>query len=253
MRTLIALTATLALALAGCAGGQVPTARTAEGASLAGVSGTAPAEGVTVAGVGRVTGRPDVLRVTVGVGLTRPTVQQALDEANAAADRVLTALRDRGVAETDVQTREFSVAPEFRYPQDGGAPTITGYTVRNLVEAKLRDLDRTGEILSAVVSAGGDAARVENVAFSLEDNAELLQEARAAAFADAKAKAEQYARLAERPLGALISLSEATSAPPVPVPFDQGAGRALQEAAPVPVNPGEQEVSVTVTAVWALG
>ena len=245
MRALL-LTAILAVTLAGCTGGQVPQVQAQAGAPF----GTGQVvEGVSVSGLGRVTGRPDVLRVTVGVSVTRPTVQAALDEANRAAEAVIGALRARGVAEEDTQTREFSVNPELRYPPEGGAPTITGYTVRNVVEAKLRDLDQVGDILSAVVAAGGDAARVEGVTFALEDNTAMLQQARAAAFADARAKAEQYAQLAERPLGGLVSVSEATAPPPVPFP----RGAAEQDTAAVPIAPGEQEVAVTVTAVWALG
>jgi uncharacterized protein YggE len=207
---------------------------------------------VTVEGVGRVSGEPDTLRVTLGVSVTRPSVDEALTVANERADAVLAGLREAGVAEKDIQTRDFALQPEYRHREDE-PPQITGYTVRNLVEAKVRELARAGEVLTAAVEAGGDAARVESVGFFLEDNAELLRQAREAAFADARAKAEQYAELADRRLGALLSISETTNEAPPPVPFDAAAAdEAARAAAPVPIEAGQSEVSVHVTAVWAL-
>ncbi len=233
----------LALALAAC-GSDTPNLSLTTGVP----AGEHVSQGITVSGLGRVSGMPDVLRVTVGVSVTRDNVQAALDAANGAAEALLGALREQGVAPADIQTRDFSVQPELQFPQ-GAPPVISGYTVRNLVEAKLRDIGRIGDVLNAVVTAGGDAARVEGVAFALEDNAALLEQARDAAFAQARAKAEQYARLADRPLGALISVSEVTAPSPPPVPFDQAR---TESAAAVPIAPGEPEVAVTVTAVWAL-
>ncbi|MGH8901222.1 MAG: SIMPL domain-containing protein [Egibacteraceae bacterium] len=235
----------LAIVLAACTG------RVANLPSASAASDSAALEGVTVNGLGRVMGSPDVLRATVGVSVTRPTVQEALDAANAAADALLEALRDQGVSGEDVGTRDFGVNPELGYPENS-LPQITGYTVRNTVEAKLRDLGRVGEVLTAAVRAGGDAARVEGIGFMLDDNAALLQQARDAAFADARTKAEQYARLADRPLGALVSVSEVTAVPP-PIPFEGRAGVEDAQSAPVPIAPGQQEVTVTVTARWTLG
>jgi hypothetical protein len=238
----------LILALASCTGGSAVTRSAARVAA----SGEVTVQGITVSGLGRVTGKPDVLRVTVGVSVTAETVQAALDAANTAADALMGALREKGVAEGDTRTRDFSVSPEFRYPQ-GGAPVISGYTVRNTVEAKIRDITRAGEVLTAVVQAGGNAARIEGVGFALEDNVTLLEQARKAAFEDARAKATQYARLADRPLGALLSVTEASTTLPSPVPVDERAAGAQNPSAPVPIAPGEQEVSISLTAVWALG
>lgn len=203
------------------------------------------AGGVTVQGTGRVSGRPDTLRATVGVAARRASVQEALDAANAAAQRVLDALDDAGVAQDDVRTTQFSVNPQFS--QDGA---ITGYEVANLVEATLRDLDRVGAVLETVVEAGGDDARVQGVSYALEDDAALLADARAAAVADARTRAEQYAEAAGVELGALVGVSEL----PAAGPFDEAfaAETAAEGAAAVPLAPGTQDVAVTVTATWAI-
>ena len=242
----------LGLFASGCTNGSRAAGAGDVNSATARSAGVAPqSEGVTVSGMGRVTGTPDVLRAAVGVEVTRPDVQAALDEANAAAEEVMSALQASGVAEEDIQTVEFSVSPEYRH-EESRAPEVTGYRVTNIMQAKIRDLGQVGQILADAIAAGGDNARVQHVSFALEDNDALLEAARVDAFADARRKAEQYADLAERDLGDLISVSEVTADPPPPVPF--AADDAAMEAAGgrVPIASGQQEVVVTVTAVWVL-
>lgn len=250
----------LALAMTGCQG-DAPTSTNADGGQLAAAQSEreparVAAEGVTVTGAGRVTGTPDTLRATVGVEVTRDQVDQAFKDANAAADEVLAALRDHGVAKEDIQTREFSVHPRREEPPEEpdpesrpGEPRITGYTVTNLVEATIRDVDTAGEVLGAVADAGGDAVRIEGVEFSLQDNAAQLKAARKAALEDARAKAEHYANLAGRELGQLISLTEIGADEPAPV--DVGEDQAAAPAPP-PIRPGTKEITVRVQTRWTL-
>ena len=257
-RPLMIVLAGAALTLSACAAstGTASTTGTADVAgggqaatTDAGAVGDA-AHGITVTGEGRVSGTPDTLTATVGVEVTRSTVQQALDETNTAAGKVIDAVKQAGVAAEDIQTRNVSIQPRYEQPGPDKTPVITGYTVSNLVEIKVRALDRAGEVLQAAAGAGGDATRVQGVTFSLEDNQQLLSSAREQAFTDAKQKAEQYASLAGRSLGALVSVSETTNST-VPRPYyDTTAGAG--EAASMPIEPGQQEVSVQVTAVWAM-
>lgn len=254
------------LLLAGCSGDHTDeitddpppdAAVTGGGAAVAALAqaddGTSSphARGITVVGTGRVTGQPDTLTTTLGVEVERRSVDGAVTEANDAAQRIIDAIVAAGVAEEDVQTREFSIQPRYDHPRQG-PPVLRGYVATNVVEATLRDIDRAGAVLTAATDAGGDAARVRNVRFSLEDNQALLEAARERAFEDARARAEQYAQLAGRDLGRLISLSEHRSAAPPPEPFrgptaaDAAGGRA------VPIQPGQEEVRVEVTVVWAL-
>ncbi|HWB72539.1 MAG TPA: SIMPL domain-containing protein [Egibacteraceae bacterium] len=208
-----------------------------------------PAEGITVVGQGRVTGTPDTLQATVGVEVARAAVQEALDAASTAARGVIDALRAAGVAEEDIQTREVTLQPRYE-PPAAGAPRITGYVATNLVEVRLRDLARVGETLDAALRAGGDAARLQGVEFALEDNAQLLQDARAEAFDEARAKAEHYADLAGATLGRLVSIDESAGGLPPPIPL--AVEEQMERHAAVPIAPGSQEVSVQVTALWQL-
>lgn len=208
------------------------------------------AAGITVSGAGQASGAPDVVRVTVGVRVVRETVDEALDAANAATEQVLAALDDAGIAAEDRQTRDFSINPEYGGDSANGGPQIVGYAVSNLVEAKIRQVDRAGAILTAVADAGGDATRIQGVSFALEDDGEQVAAAREAAFADARARAEQYAELAGVSLGGLIGITDVTVS--TPRPAETLGAEAARADSPVPIEPGAQQVTVSVTVRWAL-
>lgn len=254
--------ASVALLVTGCsAGGEGTGSRSARGeavgnqvAALAqpGDSSSPPiAQGITVVGTGRITGEPDTLRTTVGVEVERDNVDAALSAANEATQRVIDAVRGAGVSQEDLQTTEFSVEPRYDHPHEG-PPVLRGYVARNLVEVKVRDLERAGEVLTAATEAGGNDARVHGVRFSLEDNQALLEAARERAFEDARSRAQQYAELAGRELGSLVSLSEHLSTPP-PAEWLEGGAVAETSARAVPIQPGQQEVEVRATAIWSFG
>lgn len=204
---------------------------------------------VTVDGLGKVTGTPDVLRLQMGVSERAGDVSAALERANADMTKVQAALRAHQVADKDVQTSQVNIFPTYT---DHG--TVNGYQVSESLIAKLRDLAHAGNTISDAAAAGGDAVRIEGVAFTLEDNTNLVRQARDAAYADAKAKAEQYAKLAKRSLAEVKKVSETTTAPD-PRPYDapmmlSSAGGAAAKT--VPIDPGSEQVAVNVTVVWTL-
>ena len=112
-------------------------------------------------------------------------------------------------------------------------------------EAIARECGKTLLVLDAVT--GGDAARINSIAYSIEDDSQLVRDARERAFEDAKDRAAQYAELSGLSLGKVISISESGGVPP-PVPVQ--APRALEAA--VPMEPGQQTVGFSVTVVWEL-
>ena len=224
---------------------------------LGGASGPRPAvaatpspssDGIVVDGVGRTAGVPDVLRASLGISLTRPDLGQALADAARQVQLVREALRRDGVAERDLQTSQVSLYPS--YDRKGRRD---GYAVSEELTAKLRRLDRAGRTLSRALLAGGTAATLGGVSFTLEDNGRLLVAARNAAFADAKAKAQRYADLAGRPLGAVQLVSESTATPQVLQGFAASlAAKSADRVAALPIDPGTSALSVSVTVRWSM-
>ncbi|MFQ5948577.1 MAG: SIMPL domain-containing protein [Acidimicrobiia bacterium] len=243
MRTPIALVAATAVLLAAC-GGQSDVIVQSAG-------GTEQPTGISVSGEGRVTGVPDTLTVNIGVSLMRETVGEAVSEAAELADGVIGALRGQGVADGDIQTTNYSIFPEYDYR--GGRERLIGYRVSNRVSAKIRDLDQAGEVIDAATAVGGDETVVSGVFFSLEDNEELLQLARAAAWSDAESKATQLAGLAGAELGAPTTIRESLESP---FEFDEfGRFEIFSSAAAdfeTPIRPGQLDVTVILQVQFGI-
>ncbi|MCU0270913.1 MAG: SIMPL domain-containing protein [Acidimicrobiales bacterium] len=211
--------------------------------------------GVTVSGEGEIEVAPDTLVVSFGVSIKRPTVDAAVADVAAVSTAMLDAAKANGVQDADVQTHRYSISPEFIYPENG-RPTPDGFRVANTWEVRIRDLAIAGATIDAVTAAGGDDVVLQGVSFSLEDDTAALQAARDAAFADARAKAEQYATLSGQPLGAAEAISDVVVTPETLDYEGAEAGFAADElAAPAttPFSPGEVSTTVTVSVRFRLG
>lgn len=202
---------------------------------------------ITVVGQGSATAPPDAAQVRLGVEVTAGTANDAIDGANEGAAKILDLVEGAGVADTDVQTTDVSVYPQ--YGNDGR--TITGYVASNRVMATVRDLDRIGGLLDAAAGIVGNDIRIEGITFFLDDTSKVDSEARVDAMADARSRAEEYATAAGIELGDVMSISE-TSSQVSPMPmyaYDEAAGASDS----VPIATGETETSATVTVVFAIG
>jgi uncharacterized protein YggE len=207
--------------------------------------------GITVGGMADVEGTPDTLRLDLSVVVTAPSVSEALAKANGSADAVQKSLLASGVAKKDLQTSGLNISPDYAY-SNNGTPRLKGYQVSESVSAKLRDLGRAGDAIGKAVGAGGNAVRVNGISLDLEDTGALVSAARDKAFAEARAKAQQYAKAAGRTLGDVLSIAENVANPsPIPMPYAAAAGAPV-DMAKVPIQPGSQAVSVTVTVVFAM-
>lgn len=204
-------------------------------------------QGVIVSGLGKVSGTPDVLRVQLGVEVRRADVSEALRDANEIQSRVRDAVRRDGVDAKDMQTSDVSLNPSY---SSKGVPN--GYTVNQSLTIKLRNLSKAGKAIGDAVVAGGNAARVQGVSFALEDNAALLEQARDAAYAEAKKKAQRYADLSGRQLGPVELVSEQLPQSETPVAYAAAAPAADGRSSDVPIDPGQSQVSVSVTVRWSL-
>ena len=211
----------------------------------------APAPGgtrITVTGTGKVSGAPNELALSMGVQTNGTSGAAALRQANSAVRSITAVLRRSGVAASDIQTSGLSIYPNY----SGSSGVPDGYQVSEQLTITLRRLSVAGSQISAAAHAGGNATLIDGVSLNLSDTSTLLASARARAVADAKAKAAAYARALGRPLGPVVSMSETPAAQPYPLP-EFATPTASRAAASVPVHPGTQQLSVTVTVVFALG
>jgi hypothetical protein len=208
------------------------------------LTATTGAARITVTGTGNVTGTPNQLVLAMGVQVNGSSVGSALGNANAAVNRVTAALRADGVAAADIQTSGLSIWPN--YPNNSQTPN--GYSVTESITATLNSLAAAGRQIDAAVHAGGNATTVSGISLNLTDTSALLASARARAVADATAKAGQYAKALGEPLGPVLSITDQAAAQPFPV---YGAASSASEKASVPISPGTQQLSVSITVVFA--
>lgn len=197
---------------------------------------------ITVSGSGNIAVVPDMVTITLGVRHEAETASEALQMMSAGLGPVLALLAESGIAERDIQTSSLSLDPIHAYPE-GEAPVLTGYAAHSNVQVRLRELDTVGMILDSLVSEG--ANQLAGISFALGDPAVAEDDARRAAIADARARAETYADSAGVSLGEVLSISESGAGGAMPVAY-------AMRADSVPVAAGEIEVSASVTVVYAI-
>ncbi|OMC15321.1 SIMPL domain-containing protein [Mycobacterium sp. SP-6446] len=210
---------------------------------------SAPAPGanprqVTVLGSGQVQGVPDTLTADVGIDFTAADVTAAMNQTNDRQQAVINALVGAGLDRKDISTTTVTLEPQY----SGGTATITGYRATNAIRVKIHPTDAASRMLALIVNTGGDATRISSVSYSIADDSQLVKDARARAFNDAKNRADQYAQLSGLRLGRVLSISEAAGGAPTP----GGPPAPPRSMAAVPLEPGQQTVSFSVTAVWEL-
>jgi uncharacterized protein YggE len=207
-----------------------------------------PARGITVNGTGTVEVEPDQAQLWFGVESAGATAKAALAANATQMRKLLDALRAAGA--TDLQTQHVSLSPRYvERPVDASVPSVggNGYTAHNSVSATVKQLGRAGAVIDAAVAAG--ANHVSGPMLTVADPEELYREALEAAVADARESAEALADAADLELGRVTAVVEGGSAVPPPTAM---AARAADEAAgSTPIEPGEQEISATVTVTFA--
>ncbi|WP_298281012.1 SIMPL domain-containing protein [uncultured Bradyrhizobium sp.] len=206
---------------------------------------------ISVTGEATVSVPPDQAQLDAGVTTDAKTAREASDANNVTMGKVLAALKAAGIAEKDYQTSRLSLQPQFanRPPSSPTAPpSIVGYHASNRVTIRLHDVSKVASVIDVLVGAG--ANDIGGINFSVSQASKLLDDAREKAVADARRKAEIYAKAAGVTLGAPLSISEVGSAP-VPM-FRAKMATAGFAAAPTPVAQGEETLTVNVSVSWAI-
>ncbi|HLB29443.1 MAG TPA: SIMPL domain-containing protein [Dehalococcoidia bacterium] len=206
-----------------------------------------PSQGIMVGGQGVVSAPPDVAVLTLGASARAATVSDASAQVADAMNRLLNSLKGNGVQEKDIQTVQFSVHEEREYRN--GQSILVGFRATHTVRAKVREVAKAGRIIDDAVRAVGDLLQLQGIAFAIDDPTALRAQAREKAMAEARAKAEQLARLAGVTLGRPLSISEGTALPP-PIPLPLRA--APENAGGQPIASGEMEVAVNVQVLYAI-
>ncbi|MGE0751011.1 MAG: SIMPL domain-containing protein [Variibacter sp.] len=210
---------------------------------------------ITVTGEAERSVAPDVAETSAGVTTEAKTVREAAEANAQAMTAVIDAVKAAGVAAKDTQTGQIAVHPIYANNQskkEGRAddgPRIVGYRVSNQVRLKVRDIAKLGDVLDRAMAAG--ATDVFGISFTVSEPSKALDAVRAEAMADAKRKADIYAKAAGAQVGRAIDISEASAAPRPMARFAAStANRAM--AAPTPVAAGENTLHISISVTYEL-
>ena len=215
-------------------------------AQVAQVTPTSPVPVLSTSGQGEAKVTPDRASVLVNVQ-TRGVAAATAAAENAQKTRaVLDALMKLGLTRDQLGTEGYSVYPEMRYDKDGGSPRVAAYVVTNSIRAETKRPDQAGAIVDAALGAGANV--IGSLSFFASSIDEARRQAIGAAVANARTDAEAMARAAGGSLGPLIELT--TGGPTVPPRPMYDMRKQSMQAEATPVNPGEQTVTVFVTARW---
>jgi uncharacterized protein YggE len=207
---------------------------------------TMPPPAISVTGEANVSVAPDLAQIDGGVTSDAKTAREASEANNAAMGKVLLALKGAGIDEKDYQTSRLSLQPQFAAnykPSDRAG--IVSFRASNRVTVRIRDVTKVASIIDVLVGAG--ANEIGGINFTVTQASKHLDEAREKAIADARRKAEIYAKAAGVTLGEPISISEEGAPGPV-----FRSKMAAPMAAGAPVAQGEETLSVTVSVTWAI-
>lgn len=215
----------------------------------AGARGPRPPR-VQVNGTGTASATPDVVRVALGIRVDADGVAAALGHAAETVRGVTAAAREHGLADRDIASTSASVQPRW----DRNGARVIGYTAYHQLSLIVRRLGDLNGLVEAVATAAGNALVIDGITLELADQAPLAEQARAAAFADARAKAGQYAALAGAHLGRVLDVAEGGGGFEMPRPMyaRRMMAGAADSAASMPVEAGEHAVTASVVATWEL-
>ena len=191
---------------------------------------------------------PDLVRVGAGVTTEAPTAVEAMRLNAQQMSAVVERIRQLGVAERDIQTAGVSLGARYDFDQATQRQVFRGYQASNRVSIRLREIERTGQVLDALVATG--ATDLNGPDFAVEDNSAAKAQARTAAMETLREQALSYARMAGYGDIRLLRIEEG-QAVQAPRPMMRMAAEAAFDAS-TPVQPGLVEEGVTVTVTYEL-
>ena len=199
----------------------------------------------SVTGTGKATDVPDTTLLSFGVTKTAPNVLTAQEQVNTTSNKITNDLKNLGIDEKNIKTTNYSVYPNLDY--SNGRQNITGYTVSQNLEVKIKPIDKANKAIDITTNDG--ANMVGGITFILNDEAKkkLENKARLEAIKNAKEKAESLSSLSGIRLGKIIDVQESGGIQPHPIMIESRPIGDVNQEKSTEINPGESTVSTTIT------
>lgn len=218
--------------------------------STAPVSGDLGTTRLDLQARGTVRAVPDLMVISAGVVTQAADANGALRANANRMDKVIAALRASGIADKDVRTQSVNLSPQYRYAENA-PPVIIGYQASNVVAVQFRDIGKSGAVLDILAQQG--ANEINGPSFLVEDRAAAQDKARRDAMRQLQDRAALYAQMTGLTVRRIISISESGDGPIAPGPILMARAASIGADAKTTILPGEQEIGLSVSAVFELG
>lgn len=202
----------------------------------------------SVQGTGKVTVNPDIASMRIGYTTSASTVKTAREQMNKTINTVSDAIKKLGVLDKDIKTENLSIYPDYDW--SNGKQRINGYQASVTLALTVRDLDNVNPIVDKATELG--ANEVGNINFEVEDKETAMNKARELAVADAKKKAQDAARIANFKLGRIVNYSENPNSDVRPMMLEKAAVPVSGGGGATQIEPGTNEITVTVYVSYEL-
>lgn len=199
-------------------------------------------------GEGKILAKPDIASVSVGIQAESQTVKSVQDQINSVINKVSEGLKQAGVDSKDIQTRNYSIYPNYDYTSS--QQRIKGYSASTTLLVKVRNLDNVNNVIDTATNNG--ANQVSGISFGIEDKTKVENEARQKAVDEAKKKAEQVAKIAGFKLGRIINYSENQQGVERPLPVMMQTADKAVSGTLTQVEPGSSEITINVTLSYEI-
>lgn len=209
----------------------------------------APRPTLSVDGQGTGTAEPDMATVTIGVTTQGKDAAKAQNDNAWVSNQIQTAIRGLGIAEKDIQTRNYSFYPNYNTDKDH-RNEVTGYTVNNSVIVVVRDIKLTGKVIDAALSNG--ANEINSLDFSASDTRAVRKVALLNAVQDARDKADVIAKGLGKRIVGIQNVSESTGYIETRR-FGANMLMADAKSAATPIAPGSLSLTANVHVDFILG
>ena len=208
-----------------------------------------PRPTLSVDGQGTGTAAPDMATVTIGVTTQGKDAAKAQNDNAWVSNQIQAAVRGLGIAEKDIQTRNYSFYPNYSTDKDR-RNEVTGYTVNNSVIVVVRDIKLTGKVIDAALNNG--ANEINSLDFSASDTKAVRKVALLNAVQDARDKADIIAKGLGKRIVGIQNVSESTGYIETRR-FGGNMLMAVAKDAATPIAPGSLSLTANVHVDFILG
>ena len=202
----------------------------------------------SVTGTGKVSATPDIARISVGIEESGSTVKVAQDKMNTVINTVSESIKKLGIDKKDMKTTNYSINPQYDYTN--GRQKIVGYNAQTDLQIIVRQLDKVNSVIDSATGSGANT--VGGISFDVEDKQKAENEARKLAVEEARQKAENAAKIAGFTLGRMVNYQESFGGGAIPRPYLMAAKGEADSAVSTQIEPGSQELTITVTLSYEL-